>query len=155
MPESGPGPTDDPSFPDRGRVIGLDLGRRRIGVAVCDDGRTVATPLTTVKRVGDRPVEHAEIAGLLTETGATMLVVGLPLSLDGSEGPAARAVLAEVRALRKGLGVPVETQDERLTTVTGAESLAAGGVAERDRRPVIDQVAASILLQAWIDGLLR
>ena len=133
-------------------MVGLDLGRRRIGVAVCDDDRTVATPLTTVKRVGDRPEEHAEIERLVAETGAVMLVVGLPLSLDGSDGPAARAARSEIRALERRLGLPVVGHDERLSTVIGADSLAAGGVRERDRRDVIDQVAASVILQSWIDG---
>ncbi len=121
---------------------------------MCDDDRTVATPLTTVKRVGDRPVEHAEIARLLDETGAVALVVGLPTSLDGGEGPASMAVLSECRALRK-LGVPVETQDERFTTVTGAERLREAGLDARSGRDMIDQTAAAVLLQTWIDAACR
>ena len=135
-----------------GRAIGLDLGSKRIGVAICDDGRTVATPLATVERVGDRAVEHARIAELVAEHGAALVVVGLPLSLDGSVGPAARSVLREAKALRRRLGVVVETHDERLTTVSAEASLRAGGVGGRGARRVVDQVAASVILQAWIDA---
>ncbi len=134
-----------------GRALGLDLGTKRIGVAVCDGARTVATPLTTVERVGDRVVEHATIGDLLAEHEAELVVVGLPLALDGSVGPAAKSVLTEAKALRKRLGVEVVTHDERLSTVEGERSLRAQGVAGRDRRAMIDQVAATVILQSWID----
>lgn len=138
-----------------GRAIGLDLGDRRIGVAVCDAGRTVATPSETVRRVGDRPVEHDLIAEIVDRTEATVVVVGLPLSLDGSVGPAARKVLSEVKALRRRLalgGVEVVTHDERNTTRTAAHSLADAGVGSRKGRGVVDQVAAAVILQSWIDA---
>lgn len=136
---------------DEGRVLALDLGDRRVGVAVCDPGRRLATPYGTVHRVGDRPKEHAEIAALVAETEAVLVVVGMPLSLDGDQGPAARSVLSEVRALKRALPVPVETHDERLTTVTAEDQLAGGGVKGRKRRQVVDQVAASVILQGWLD----
>lgn len=132
--------------------MALDLGRRRIGVAVCDDGRTVATPYRTVNRTGHRPDEHRELADLVTETGAAAMIVGLPLSLDGSMGPAAKAVIAEVKALRKVIGVPVETHDERLSTVTAEDSLSSSGVRGPRRRQVVDQLAAAVILQAWLDA---
>lgn len=133
-------------------MLALDLGDRRIGVAVCDDGRTVATPYGTIQRVGDRPAEHRLIAEAVAETGAVLIVVGLPLSLDGGEGPAARSVLSEVRALNRTMEVPVETYDERLSTVTAEERLGQGGVKGRKRRQVVDQVAAAVILQSWLDG---
>ncbi len=139
---------------DAGRVIGLDLGDRRVGVAVCDAGRTVATPSETLTRVGNRPVEHDRIAEIVSRTGATVVVVGLPLSLDGSVGPAARKVLSEVKALRRRLGpegVTVETHDERNSTTTASHSLAAAGVDSRRGRAVVDQVAAAVILQSWLD----
>jgi len=77
--------------------------------------------------------------------------VGLPLSLDGSVGPAAQRVLDEVAELARTLGLPVETVDERFTTVTAEQQLRASGVAGRERARVIDQVAAAVLLQAWLD----
>jgi putative Holliday junction resolvase len=129
------------------RALGLDLGGRRIGVAVSSGA--LATPYETVERAADA---HARIAELVEETGAEVVVVGLPLSLDGSEGPAAEAVLAEVEELRGALGVPVETYDERLTTVTAERALREQGVKGRRRRQVVDQVAAAVILQAWLDG---
>ena len=133
-------------------MVALDLGDRRVGVAVCDAGRVLATPYGTVNRVGDRPKEHAEIQKIVDETGAVLVVVGLPLSLDGDVGPAARAVISEVKGLNRALSVPVETHDERLTTITAEGNLADGGVKGRKRRSVVDQVAASVILQSWLDA---
>lgn len=141
--------SDDPGF---GRVVGLDLGSKRIGVAICDAGRMVATPYETVRRVGDRPVEHRRIAEIVVETEAVLLLVGLPLSLDGSVGQAAKTVLSEVRALRRAMTIPVETHDERLTTVTADDYLSQQRVRGNKRRDVVDQVAAAVILQSWIDG---
>ena len=126
--------------------------RRRIGVAVCDEGRTVATPYRTVKRSGHRPDEHRELADLVSEIGAVGIVAGLPLSLDGTVGPAAKSVLSELKALRKVVDVPVVAHDERLTTVTAEAHLDVGGVRGSRRRDVVDQVAAAVILQSWIDG---
>ncbi|MGF1598228.1 MAG: Holliday junction resolvase RuvX [Acidimicrobiales bacterium] len=138
-----------------GRVLGLDLGERRIGVAVCDDRRTVATPLETIARVGDRTVEHGRVAELVEEHAGVAVVVGLPLSLDGERGPMARKVASEVKGLRRrldALGVEVVTHDERMTTVTALGSLRAQGVSSRRGRSVVDQVAAAVILQSWIDA---
>lgn len=134
------------------RAIGVDLGARRIGIALSDSGGTVATPWTRVDRSGDVARDHRRIADLADEAEAECVVVGLPLSLDGSVGPAADGVLAEVEALRAVLAVPVETYDERLTTVTAERVLREQGVDGRRRREVVDQVAASVLLQAWLDA---
>lgn len=112
----------------------------------------MATPLETVIRVGDRVVEHGLLRELVVEHEATVVVVGLPLTLDGSVGPAARKVLSEVKGLRKRLGVEVTTHDERLSTVEGARSLRAQGVKGSAGRAVIDQLAAQVILQAWIDA---
>lgn len=142
----------EPQQENRGRAIGLDLGDRRIGVAVCDTDRTLATPYGTVHRVGDRPAEHELIAEMVAETEAELLVVGLPLSLDGEVGPAAKSVLAEVRALRRNLSIEVVTHDERLTTVTAEDYLAERGIRGQKRREVVDQVAAAVILQSWIDA---
>ncbi len=133
------------------RALGIDLGDRRIGVAV-SSGR-VASPIETVERTGDRERDHRRLLDLAAEWEADRLVVGLPLSLDGSHGPAAEKVLAEVAELRALTPLPVDTYDERLTTVTAAQRLQEGGVSARDRRRIIDQMAAAVLLQAWLDGL--
>ena len=134
------------------RVLGLDLGSRRIGVAVCDSGGVLATPYSVVQRSGDERADRERIAELVAEVGAEAVVVGLPLSLDGSAGPAAAAAEAEAEALRLVLGVPVECHDERLSTVSASRSLAASGVKARGRRTVVDQVAAAVLLQSWLDS---
>ena len=136
-----------------GRAVGIDFGSRRIGVAVSDSGRMVATPFETIKRVGDRTIEHGRIAAIVAEIEATVVVVGLPLSLDGSDGHAAKLVRSEVRGLAKRLTIPVEEYDERFTTVTAEQSLREMGTRGRAKRDVIDQVAAAVLLQGWLDAL--
>jgi putative holliday junction resolvase len=135
------------------RALGLDLGERRIGVAVSDSAGTVASPYAVVERVGDRDREHAHLLALADEVAADLIVVGLPLSLDGTLGPAARGVLDEVDELAARTSLPVRTYDERLTTVSAERALRAGGVKGRDRRQVVDKVAAAVMLQAWLDGL--
>jgi putative Holliday junction resolvase len=135
------------------RAIGLDLGSKRIGVAVSDDSGALATPYDVITRSGDRARDHRRVRELAEETGAGAVIVGLPLSLDGSIGPAARAALAEVDELRVAIALPVETYDERLTTVTADRSLQQGaGMNARARRTVIDKVAAAVMLQAWLDA---
>lgn len=134
-----------------GRVVGLDLGAKRIGVAVSDADGRLALPYEVVARTGDRPRDHRKLAELVAEAEADAVVVGLPLSLSGATGPAATAVLAEVDELRVTLRVPVHTYDERLTTVTADRELQGAGMDARARRRVVDKVAAAILLQAWLD----
>ena len=137
------------------RVVGLDLGARRIGVAVSDPSGVVASPYEVIKRSGDPAVDHATIARLVEEVGADRVVVGLPLSLSGDSGPAAQAASAEAEALGKVVGVPVETSDERLTTVTAQRSMIEGNVRRSKRRESIDKVAAAVMLQSWLDRTAR
>lgn len=134
-----------------GRVLGIDLGQRRIGVAVSDPGRVLATADRVIVRTGDPERDRRAIAEIAAEWEATRIVVGLPLSLDGSQGPAATAALAEATRIGEVTGLPVETYDERFTTVTAQRSLAEQNVRGKDRRKVIDMVAAAVLLQAWLD----
>ncbi len=134
------------------RAIALDIGTRRIGVALSDSRGTVATPYEVVQRSGSHERDHRRIRELVDEAGADIVVVGLPLSLDGSLGPAARTVLAEVDELRATLGVGVVTWDERLTTVEAERSLRVMGVKKGNRRRVVDQVAATVILQSWLDA---
>jgi putative Holliday junction resolvase len=134
------------------RALGLDLGARRIGVALSDSGGVLATPYEVVERTGDRGRDHARVAALVEETGAEVVVVGLPLSLDGTVGPAARAVLEEVEELRATLPVEVVTWDERLSTVEAERSLRAAGVRTGRHRRIVDQVAATVILQSWLDA---
>lgn len=137
--------------PDSGRVLGIDLGAARIGVAVSDSGRRLATGVTAVKRTGDRTREHAEIAALVEDYDAICVVVGVPVSMSGDVGPAARSALEEVAQLEAALGVPVTTVDERLTTVAASGALRSSGRSAKRQRAVIDQTAAAMLLQTWLD----
>lgn len=134
------------------RVVGVDLGSRRIGVAVSDDGEKVATPVATLPRGADRSSYMVALSRLVSDYGAKAVVVGLPLSLSGKAGPAAQSVLAEVEEMRQVLSVPVYTHDERLTTVTATSSLHATGRRSRRHKEVVDQVAASVMLQSWLDA---
>lgn len=134
------------------RALALDLGAKRIGVAVSDDAGTVATPVEVVQRTGDRRADHRRLASLAREWEAGVVVVGLPLSLDGGTGPAAAGVLREVDELSAVLDVPVATHDERLTTVTAQRQLHDQGLDARASRRVVDMVAASVLLQSWLDA---
>ena len=134
------------------RVLALDLGSRRIGVATCDAGGTLASPRTVLDRTGDVGRDHVRIAALVAEEEAELVLVGLPLSLDGSDGPAAASARAEAAALATALSVPIVLHDERLTTVTAHRLLAERGLDSRARRKVVDQAAAAVMLQAWLDG---
>ncbi|MHB1775124.1 MAG: Holliday junction resolvase RuvX [Acidimicrobiales bacterium] len=137
-----------------GAVVALDLGSRRIGVAVTG-GRRLAFPRPAITRSGDRATDLAAIRAVVEESGATVVVVGLPLSLDGGHGPAARRALEETETLGEGLadlGVAVESFDERLTTVSADAALSAAGRSGRERRQAVDSAAAAVLLQAWLDA---
>jgi putative Holliday junction resolvase len=134
------------------RAVGLDLGTRRIGVALSNSAGTVATPYDVLTRSDDRLDDHGRIAAIVDEAGAGVVVVGLPLSLDGSVGPAARDVLDEADELRARLPVAVMTWDERLSTVEAQRRLRTAGVKGRKGRRVVDQVAATVILQSWLDA---
>lgn len=132
------------------RALGIDLGERRIGVALSSG--SVASPLETVQRSGDHATDHRRLLAIAEEWEIDTLVVGLPLSLDGSEGPAARLVLAEIAELAAATSLPVVPYDERLTTVTATRLLQEGSVPGRSQRQMVDQVAAAVMLQAWLDS---
>ena len=123
-----------------------------MGLALSDSGGLVATPLEVLERSGSEAQDHAAIAAVVAERQVEVVVVGLPLSLDGSTGPAARAARAEIGRLATVVGVPVETCDERLTTVAAERHLRSGEVKGPRRRQVVDMVAASVLLQSWLDA---
>jgi putative Holliday junction resolvase len=136
-------------------VAALDLGARRIGVAYSDSGRSLASPWGTIERSGDPARDRTAVIDAVREVEAATVVVGLPLSLSGQVGPAARAALDEAAALRallEPLGVSVETADERFTTVEAERSLRAAGKTGKKARRVVDSAAAMVLLQAWLDN---
>ena len=134
------------------RVVGVDLGTKRIGIAVSDPGGILASPYEVIARTNDAPAHRRRIAAIVSETAAERVVVGLPLSMDGSVGPAASAAIDEAQALAEVVLVPVETFDERLTTVTADRSMIERNMRAGARRKVVDKVAAAVLLQAWLDA---
>jgi len=133
----------------RGRILGLDLGQSRIGVAISDPDRRVAVPLGTI-RTGP-PEDVKAIAALVREHAIQQIVVGHPLSLSGAKGEAADHAEKLADALRGFLGIPVALQDERFSTVEAERELGRAGVRGRARRAVVDQSAATIILQAYLD----
>ena len=133
------------------RALGLDLGRRRIGVAVSDSDGAVATPVDVIDG-RDRGAARRAVAGLVREWEAEVVVVGLPLSLDGNDGPAAGAARTEAAALGRMLDVPVVVHDERLTTVEATRPLMEMQMRTQARRRVVDKVAAAVMLQSWLEA---
>ena len=133
------------------RVLGLDIGERRIGVAVSDPTGTVARPLATLVRTS-RESDFQTIRRLIEEHSVDRIVVGLPLSLNGSEGPQARQTRRFSRHLAEAVPVPVEFWDERYSTATAAEIL----LGRKRRRPsaqsTVDAVAAAVLLQSYLNA---
>ena len=134
------------------RALGLDLGSKRIGVAVSDATGTIASPLTVLQRTGSRREDHRRIAQLVRDEEADVVVVGLPLLLSGEVGPAARGAMTEAAQIGTVVDVPVETFDERLTTVAADRVLQEADIRASDRRRVVDKVAAAVMLQSWLDS---
>ena len=130
-------------------MLGLDLGQARIGVAVSDPARRVALPLGTV-RTG-APQDLKAIGALIREQEVAIIVVGHPRSLSGSSGEAAAHAERFAATLRETFGLPVELQDERLSTVEAERRLREAGVRGRARREVVDRSAATVILQAYLD----
>lgn len=136
------------------RAVAIDLGERRIGVAVSDSAGTMAFPRPRIDRTGDRAAEHRAIAAVVDDVEAEVVVVGLPLSLGGQQGAAAVAAASEADALAVALaerGVRVVTLDERLTTVSAHAAMARTGKRSAERRGTVDSAAATVLLQSWLD----
>ena len=136
-------------------MLGVDLGERRIGVAVSDSAGRLALARGAITRQAGSDDHRRQLVELARREGATHVVIGLPLGLNGRDGPASRRVRAEVQVLTPQLqaaGASVELWDERFTTVSAHRSLQQAGMSGRRRRAVVDQTAAAILLQAWLDA---
>lgn len=137
------------------RVVGLDIGARRVGVAVSDNKGAMALPYAVLELSGGLDDIKALAAGVrevVDDIGAGAVVVGLPLSMDGSEGPAAKGIKAVVSSLEEELGLPVHLIDERLSTVQASRALRERGISGASHKARLDSMAAAILLQAWLDG---
>lgn len=133
------------------RALGVDLGSKRVGIAVSDSSGTIASALTTVHRSKNRRHDHAEIAKLVRVEECEVVVVGLPLSLDGTHGSAAQGAMKEAKQLEESVGVPVVMYDERFSTVTAERHMMEVGLDAKQRRKVVDKAAAAVILQAWLD----
>jgi putative holliday junction resolvase len=133
-----------------GRVLALDLGDVRIGVAISDPDRRLAVPLGTVE-VGRPPGEMRAVADLVARNDVTLVVVGEPLSLDGTRRARASHAGSFAEALRAFVEVPVVLHDERLSTVEAERALREAGVTGPRRRRVVDASAAQVILQGWLD----
>jgi putative Holliday junction resolvase len=134
-----------------GRIMALDVGGRRIGVALSDSSRVLASPLTTL-RAEPRARVIAQIAELVMQHEVAALVVGLPLTLGGEVGPQAKLVQAFAEELGSALAVPIHLFDERLTSVAAERMMLDMGVKPERRKARIDEVAASIILQDFLEA---
>lgn len=133
-----------------GRVLALDPGTRRVGVAVSDPLGITAQPHSSLD--AEDPGLMGQIARLGADLGVERIVVGLPVSLNGTEGPAAAAARTFAAAVAGATGLPVDFADERFTSVSAERVLVEAGLSGRRRRAVRDRVAAAVLLQAYLDG---
>jgi putative Holliday junction resolvase len=134
------------------RALGIDPGSKRIGIAVSDRSGTIASPLLVLQRSRSRQHDLAEIARIAGDEEADVIVIGLPLNMDGSMSRAAKAATSDARRLATLVDVPVEMHDERLTTVSADRSMLDAGMNAVARREVVDKVAAAIMLQSWLDA---
>lgn len=135
------------------RLLGLDVGDRRIGIALSDETQTLATGLPTFERIGPRKDLKA-IAALVREHQVSDVVVGLPRTLEGSLGPQAQKVLLFMEELRPVVRVPVVSWDERFTSSMATQALIEAGVSRQGRKGgVVDKVAATLILQSYLDYL--
>jgi len=132
--------------------IGLDVGKVRIGVAVCDELGLVASPHTVIRSKGWGN-DIARVVELVSEVGAGEIVVGLPVNMNGTRGPAAARVEEFCHRLSESVSVPVVTWDERLSTAQASRVLIEADLSRKRRRDVIDKTAAAIILQAYLDNL--
>jgi putative Holliday junction resolvase len=134
-----------------GRSLGLDVGDKRIGVAVSDPMGWTAQPLTVIERVGVAK-DVAALRAVTKDLEVDRVVAGLPIGMDGTEGTQAARVRRFCEALAAATGLEVVYQDERLTTVQSERLLESAGVRRERRRDVVDKMAAALILQSWLDG---
>ncbi|MFO6463354.1 Holliday junction resolvase RuvX [Jannaschia sp. KMU-145] len=140
------------ALPPLGALIGLDLGTKTIGVAASDTMRSVASPITTIRRA-KFTADAIALEALLTERAIVGLVLGLPLNMDGSEGPRIQSTRAFARNLDRRIDLPIAFWDERLSTVAAERALLEADTTRKRRAEVIDHVAAGYILQGALDRL--
>lgn len=136
------------------RVLGLDVGRKRIGVALSDELGWTAQGLTVIDNT-DPETAYESVGGLVAKHDVRLVVIGLPRRTDGKDGPEVQFVREFGEGLAQKLNVPIRYWDERFSTVEAERTLIESGMRRTRRRQVIDQVAAGIILQAYLDGNVR
>lgn len=141
-------------FPSTGKLLGLDLGTKTIGVAVSDGLRYTATPLETIART-KFTADAGRLLELIAENDIVGLVLGLPLNMDGSEGPRAQSTRAFARNLVQKTSIPIDFWDERLSTSAVTRMLIEADTRRDRRAEVVDKLAASYILQGYLDRLRR
>lgn len=134
------------------RILGLDLGDKTIGVAVSDEGGSIAQPVTTIKRVSLEK-DFSALLALITEYEVETIIIGLPINMNGSIGPRAEKVLKFVEKLKARTSVEIKTWDERFSTVAVNRVLIEGDMSRAKRKEVVDKMAASYILQGYLDSL--
>ena len=140
------------ALPDRGRLAGLDVGTKTIGVALCDAGWTIASPAETLART-KFSVDAARLRALLQTQSATGMVIGLPLNLDGSDSPRTQSVRAFARNV-EGIGLPILLWDERWSTQAVTRTLIDADTSRARRAELVDKLAAAYILQGAIDAMI-
>ena len=140
------------ALPDRGRLAGLDVGTKTIGIALCDSGWTIASPAETIVRV-KFSVDAAKLRALLTAQSATGMVIGLPLNLDGSDSPRTQSVRAFARNV-EGIGLPILLWDERWSTAAVTRTLIDADASRARRAELVDKLASAYILKGAIDGMI-
>ncbi len=140
------------SLPDKGRLLGLDLGTKTIGLAISDGLRLTATPLFTIKRK-KFTLDANQIVEVLDQYQVTGIVLGLPLNMDGSEGPRAQSTRAFSRNLQNLIKIPIAFWDERLSTSAVTRTLIEADMSRAKRAELVDKLAASFILQGALDHL--
>lgn len=136
------------------RILGLDFGKAKIGVAISDELGLTARPLKTIKR-SSWETDLSQLRKIIKEYNVEKFVVGMPLNMSGTRGPAAEQVDRFVKRLEQEFNLPAVTQDERLSTVQAEELLISKGMRREKRKQVIDSLAAAIILQDYLDVIYR
>jgi len=140
------------ALPTRGRLAGLDVGTKTIGIAICDSNWTIASPAETIQRV-KFSVDAAKLRAILTAQSITGMVVGLPLNLDGSDSPRTQSVRQFARNI-DAIGLPILLWDERWSTAAVTRTLISADASRARRAELVDKLAAAYILQGAIDGMI-
>lgn len=139
------------NIPEQGRLLGIDVGQVRVGLAICDPDRMIASPLETYTRRSDQ-VDADFFRSLIRSERIVGLVIGLPISLNDTEGPKARECREYGRWLQTITDLPVEYHDERFTSALADEALREAGLSHRRRKMRRDRIAAQLILQGWLEA---